>query len=505
MRPAVLVRSVLSRIAPRTLLFVAISALSIALTTPAIDHIDGLMRVRVADAMLDGRLTAVADPNWSNFFAQGADGETYTIYGLGQPLLLLPLVAVASAFGTIGGEGAGALFAEAFVAVGYSLLVNLVLAAASMGVLRGLRLSPRAAAAGTLVLFVATPWLIWGRSMQEEALVAALLLGALLGILRWKRCGCPWWLASAGLMAGFTASVRPNAVFAVAALVSWLVWTQSPARLKSGVLFIAGSLPALGLFFWWNAYRFGNPLRTGWQAGDAAWSFDFTRLSELLLLPDFGLLWFAPMLPLILLTCQRLRGLGPLMAVAYVAHAVLLAGMPQYVGHAVGVAWGPRYLMHGVLLAGPLVWFGWLKLRKHPLRKAAAALLVLSLAVQWAGLWFQPRLEYAQDVYRKERGLDEISPHAWLPRRFVNIGAWLDGSLEERSFPQDSQVGAGILTTPDLPPLRVTASSRLRGGGALVTVAWTGFVLCLSLAAVAGWFLLRRGRGSCAGENPAAG
>ena len=487
-------RSLLSRLSPRTCLFAAVVALTFALTTPAIDHIDGIMRVRVAENLLQGQLTADTDPVWSNFYARGSDGQSYTVYGLGQPLVFAPLVGMAGVFGEIGGKGRGALIAEAFVVLLYTALINLALAAALYGVLRQLRLPERASAVGTLLLLVLTPWLIWGRSLQEEALTAALLLGAFLGMLRWRSCACPWWLLAAGLMAGYTANVRPNAVFMVGALFAWFVISQQSARLKSAALFLAGSVPSLVLFFWWNAHRFGSPLKTGWQASGAAWSFDFSLFANLLVLPDYGLLWFAPLLILLPLTRQRmrLRLLAGLMAGAFVVHAILLAGMPQYVGHAVGVSWGPRYLMHGALLAGPLVWLGWLKLRKSRLHRVGLALIVLSAVVQWAGLWFQPRLEYSQDEYRTEQGLSDMQPHPWLLRRFSNIVTWISGDLDQYSFPKGKVEGADILMTPDLPPLRISASSRLEGGGFIVVAAWGWFIVCLGAGAASSWLMVRR-------------
>ena len=162
------------------------------------------------------------------------------------------------------------------------------------------------------------------------------------------------------------------------------------------------------------------------------------------------------------------------------------------VGHAVGVAWGPRYLMHGVVLAGPLIWVAWLRLRKDRLRTAGLILITVSALVQFSGAFFQPRLEYAQDEYRTQRGLEDMQPYGWLPRRFANIGWWVSGDLAEKSFPKDEEYGAEILTTPDLPPLRIAASSRLESGGTVVVVAWSGFVLCLIVAGGATWLMVRR-------------
>lgn len=474
----------LSRLSPRTCLFAAIVALTFALTTPAIDHLDGSVRVNMAERMLHGRLDSQPDPGWPSFHAEGTDGRHYAVYGVGQPLLLIPLVAIGN---TVGGTGP---VRDAVIVLGYTALVNLLLAGACFGVLRQLRLSPRASAVGTLALFVISPWLIWGRSMQEEALTAALLLGALVGMLRWKSCHCLWWLLAAGLLAGFTANVRPNAVFMVLALFTWMVVSLPAARLKSAVVFIAGSAPSLALFFWWNAYRFGSPLKIGF---DTNWSWDFGRFANLLVLPDYGLLWFAPLLLLLPLTRQRdgLRLLAMLMAAAFVAHSVFLAGLPQYVGHAVGVSWGPRYLMHGALLAGPLIWMAWLKARKHKIHRVGIALIVISATVQWAGLWFQPRLEYAQDEYRAEHDKYPIEPHPWLLRRFSNIAAWTMSDLDQYSFPKGTVEGADVLMTPDLPPLRIAASRRLDAGSGIVAAAWGWFMLWLGVAGGAMWLLWR--------------
>lgn len=462
----------LQRLSPRTLLFAAVVMLTCAVKAPGIDQIDGALRVQLAVDLTQGNLNSAPDADWPMFFARGRDDRSYSIYGLGQPLLLVPLVALTGMPRDVKDSSRGNMVRKALIALAYTIAVNLALAGAVFGALRQFHIAPHRSALLTLMLLACTPWLIWGLSMQEEALVAALLASAFYCLLRRLKGGGDAWAAVAGALTSFTANLRPNAVFMAAVLCIWLACSLRRQRLRTLAAFLAGSAPSLVLFFWWNTYRFGNPWTTGWEVGHDGWSLDAGLLVDLLFLPDFGLIWFAPLLLLLPWTTRRLRLAAWLALVGFLLHAVLLAGYSRYVGHAVGVAWGPRYFMHGVLLVGPVLCMAWLHLRRSRLRLLVFSLLILSAAVQWAGAVFPARLEYAQDTFRTRQGLEPMQPYAWLPRRFANIYWGLVGELEHRSFPGDPGTGDRAALAPDLLPARLAVSERLRGTPALAALVW---------------------------------
>ena len=475
----------LKSVSHRTLLLVAVAALTLVIRVPAIDQGDGAFRIQFAGALSEGRLNVERDSTWPMFTADGRDGRQYSIYGMAQPLVLVPLVMITGADDALWNIDRKSTIRKALLVMLYTLLVNLSLAAVTYGIFRQLRFTPRASSLSTLGVLLCTPWLIWGLSMQEESLVGLMLAGALYASLIRLRGGGTGWLALAGLLAALTANVRPNAVFMVAALFVWLMWCERRAWMKAGAMFLAGSVPSLALFFWWNAYRFGSPLMTGWQAGHEPWSFRPHLFFELLVVPDYGLIWFAPLLLLLPWAGSRahLRLLAWLLVAGFVLHAALLAGYPRYVGHGVGLAWGPRYLMHGAFMAGPLVWLAWLKLRKSRWRYAALAVVVLAASVQWTGSVFQPRLEYAQDAYRIRRDMERMQPFPWLPRRYCNIYWWATGDLPDKSFPGDAVGGDRYPLTPDLLPLLVAAQPP-QLDRSLIPLIWTLFsALVLVLAA----------------------
>ncbi|MBZ0137495.1 MAG: glycosyltransferase family 39 protein [Planctomycetes bacterium] len=477
----------LKRLSHRTLLFVAVAAITCAVKAPGVDQVDGAFRIQLAENVLHGELSMEPDPDWPMFFRAGQDGRTYSIYGLGQPLVLAPMVLVT-------GASPETPVSRAALVWLYTISINLALAGAIYGVFRQIGLTARGAGLSTLALMVVTPWLIWGHSLQEEALVGAALAGALYCTMRRLKSDGEVWAAVAGLLAAFTANARPNAVFIAGALFVWLVCCTGRGRFRTAAVFLAGSLPSLALFFWWNLHRFGNPLQTGWQTGNDAWSFQFDLFLNLLILPDFGLLWFAPLL-LVLPAARgraRLRLLAWLVLLGFVMHAVLLAGYPRYVGHALGAAWGPRYMMHGVLFVAPLVWLGWLRVRRSRFRALAFVLLVGSTTIQWAGIMFPPRLEHAQDEFRRERSLGPMEPYAWLPRRFTNLYWWATGDLEDRSFPNDPVGGDRVATRPDFLPARLATSPKLAHDKGLGALLWGGFVVLVVVVAGAVHLMLRK-------------
>lgn len=500
--------SLLSRLTPRTCLFAAVVFLTLILTPPTIDHIDGAYRVRFSEALLRGNLSVQADERFPMFFAAGNDGRTYSIYGLGQPLVLAPLVGLARLVtgADAVGEGGRGLAAEGLVTWLYCAALNLLFAACVLGILREFGIRGRRAPVGTLVLFVATPWVYWGRSLQEETLVATLLAAGVLGILRARGSGLPLGMLLSGLACGFIANVRPNAVFAVLAVIAWML-SISRNRLRDTSLFVGGAAPSLALFFTWNAYRFGSPLTTGWQAsgGAAGWSPDFALFLDQIFVPDFGMLWFAPVLVSLaaLYLVPRRRRLKPgvfagLLTGSIIAHAFLLSGLPQYVGHSVGASWGPRYLMHGALIALPLCWLALARARRISwLRRGLVGVFIVCFGLQLVGLSFRVNLEYSQDHYRLEEGLPPMEPYWYVPRRFANLAWWINGELNERSFPGDlpsaPEEDQRVLTTPNITPLRLLRSQRLaKSGGVLAYAALMVWLACLCSAVASVWLLLRR-------------
>lgn len=462
-----------------------------ALTTPPrVDYVDGEVRLAVTRALVQGRIDVPLEAGAPYLTPEGRGGARYGIYAVGQSLLLVPLELTGRLLTAplTSSEPRRLLLTNAWVALSYALLINAALGVVVFQLLRRLGCAARSAAQGTVVCYLASPWVVWGRSLQEESLAALLLLGALWLGLALHRSDRPLRGALvAGLLLGFLANVRYNAVFGAGA-VALVVLARVPApapRWRAALALGAGAAPGLALALLYNALRFGSPLETGYQAHalerDLAWRLQPERVASILGGLDYGLLWLSA--PLLLLPALLWRGGSPqartvrmltaLAASALAIQVIYLSGHWLPPSGQVGYS-GSRYLAHSLILLAPATWIAWRQLaatRPRWARLGACAFL-LGGACQMLALPLTDRLEGLQDTVVLNTGATRRYPAPLLPRRVVNLTRMLAGDLAERSLPLEPELrgrvdpvlmeGLQVAARPNFLPWRVAAGSRSR-------------------------------------------
>lgn len=461
---------------------------------PQMDSADALVRLEVARAVwMRGTIALEKPPNDPEMAPLGTDGRYYGLFPLGQSRLFIPLdVAAHVATSPLGASRA---FSQNVIIAGtYFLLSNLLLAVVLFKLMRRGGLSSRSSALGLAFLFLATQWLVWGRSTQEETVVAA-LLGAIV-LCWWRTQATAWRGMLAGLAMGFVANMRYNAAFAVAAIVLWSFFV-----LERGVwwrFWAAGAislLPWLALAGIYNFARFGSPFATGYgllveRGMMAPWQFRPAVLWELALGLDFGAVWFWPVLFLGWFATKARLALGCIL-LGVLGHALLLSCYSSSPGGYGCV--GPRYLFHQLALALPFAWAGVRRIWNHAQGRALAiCALGLSALVQWGCVILIEPIETMQQQARSRASL-ETFPTAYLPARAANIGRLVSGSLFEYSWPASLGEGSGktsrlsyvTATRPNLLPWRVRGIKSSANTSAAVQWAATGAWLAVGVGAAA--------------------
>jgi hypothetical protein len=191
-------------------------------------------------------------------------------------------------------------------------------------------------------------------------------------------------LATAGALFSAALLAKPTALVLLPALVLSVARPRRgrPSAADAAAL-LAGSLPGLVLFLGLNTVRFGDPFDLGYRWSGVipgaervgvAWT--FLRLT---LLPNRGLLWFAPLLLLAFFSVTKKFSSGPGWT-DRIASGVAAAG---FFGANLfwwswdgGFGWGPRLLAPALALSIP-----WLAGRTRSWRLAAVGLAVIGLGV----------------------------------------------------------------------------------------------------------------------------
>jgi hypothetical protein len=283
-------------------------------------------------------------------------------FGLGKPLLDLPLYEVGQAWARLTGGDAGGLtrFTVAWQNAGVTALTALVLFA---GARRRYGSGTALALTGTWLL--ATPALTYARLAFAEPISTLLILGAVLLLLPLRPDVPPGYRPSAGaiflagLALGAAVLVKPaNAIYLPlpALYLLWLLWRsrqpaqQSAMRLpQSAIVFGLGLLPGLALTAGYNALRYGTPFTFGYEQEGFTTPL-LTGLYGLIFSPGKGIVWFAPPVVLgVVGLVGRLRGPDGRLR----AEALLIAGQAAIVlgFHALwsswegNIAWGPRLIL----------------------------------------------------------------------------------------------------------------------------------------------------------------
>jgi len=304
----------------------------------------------------------------------------YSPFGIGQSLYDIPFYLVGRvAERQLGARAPGDdLIVKAVVDTGNlfaaaaAVALTFVLAASMTGNLPG-------ASATTWLCAFATPLWIYAKFGYPQPLATALLLATTLftwqGATRERACTLAGTMLALGIM------TRHEFIVLIAPLTVWIAAT-SPSRTELVHRlrrFLPPVLIALAAWMTFNAWRFGNPLRVGFQpqlSVDGFWGFLFS--------PGGSLFLYAPITTVAIFAWIRFRRedmraaalLGSVSLTLFVVYAL----QADWAG---GRSYGPRYLVPIVpLLLIPIasMW------RDRRARRMIVAVGVVSLIVQLPGV-----------------------------------------------------------------------------------------------------------------------
>jgi hypothetical protein len=210
-------------------------------------------------------------------------------------------------------------------------------------------------------------------------------------------------LALSGLLAGVALLAKPTAFVLVPALLFGAARPlRRSARAADFGALLAGFAPGLAAFFALNALRFGSPFDFGYRFGNyppgaerlpLGWT--FLRLT---LLPNRGLLFFAPLLLLVFFLPLRDRLVEPLRgdsAAALIAAGGFFASNLWWWSWEGGFGWGPRLLAPAVALSIP-----WLAGSGRAWKAAAWTLALAGLVITFPAYLLDDGRIYARAAAR---------------------------------------------------------------------------------------------------------
>jgi 4-amino-4-deoxy-L-arabinose transferase-like glycosyltransferase len=408
--------------------------------------VDEQSLLAMAETALTGEGWHVNQMEWEQAWnppqsAPGPDGNLY-VYKRGflLSILALPLFALGK-----GWPGAGA--------VGMALLLGPLITMATAyllyRLLRRLDLSPGGAALGILAWGIGTLAFPYARMLFTEPMAAFSIVVAFDALVAWRQQRRIRWLWLAGIGLGLLfinklANVIVIPLFGIYFIV--VLWHERrdaqtwPIFIRSG---IALALPILGgllLLIAYNLASFGVPLAAPFSGVEGFSTPLLVGLSGLLFSPGKGLLWYVPLVWLLIpgiivgrregsYRSERLLALG-----IFLALLLLYATWFDWAG---GRSWGPRFLVPAlpmlIVLISPML--AWLVQRDQPMRRklGVALLLILSIVAQLPGVLTNVSVEEGRQL-AAGISLDQLY---WGWRHSPLWASWsaiADGRLEPLIF-----------------------------------------------------------------------
>jgi hypothetical protein len=380
--------------------------LSLFLLHAGFDTTEGSNHTQTAIHWLEtGRLGQIDKP--ADIFVRAADGLYYPAHELGAILWHVPAAAVVLAVERLPGArlpGTDARFAETAIAFN-SLLFSLAIAAGFWKWLEWrFALTAGACLRATTVLMFATMLLPYSRALSDVSSAAAWLGWGLAFSSRATRGGGTGSALLAGICLGAAGATRTSTAVVILPIVALLA-AQSPRRMRARHLaaLVAGAAPFVAMVLWFNDLRMGSPWMPALlhpqyaivHPGLGSWT---DGVFGTLVSPGKSIFVFSPILLLSLVGAARLWKDARGEAVAILASLVLfLAAHGGNQAWAGDWAWGHRYSIFII----PLLWLpgALLFVRLGPGsrgRRAASALLALSLAVQALPLLVHWQYQYSR-------------------------------------------------------------------------------------------------------------
>jgi Dolichyl-phosphate-mannose-protein mannosyltransferase len=388
--------------------------LSVYLLTGSSDLLhngDTDLRYQTTQAMVDQHRLWLVHPMWTDArLASGLGGHTtYTIYGPGQTIFMVPLYVVGKALAhhlslpyditTLYASRSLDLF------LGAALAVLFYFMARSVGYSRGV------SAVLTLIFGLATPAWPDAQSALEQTQVDLFLLLAVFSVWRFVRgeLNNRRWMFLAGTALGLAVFTRYDAALYIPIVALYPAILryrrrESHSTVGDWAWYGIGFVPWAVLVGIWNLVRFGSPFHTGVHAP----TFGEPIISGLLGLsvsPGKGLLWYMPVIWLLPWAVRSLYRRHASLVVFMAAVVLISLAFYSTVLYWHGdPAWGPRYLYTSLpYLVLPLgeILSSWSR-RAAPMKLAVIGLVAVSLVIQLSAVsvtqWrFWYRLQAAEE------------------------------------------------------------------------------------------------------------
>ncbi len=404
---------------------------------------------------------------------RGPDGNYYSVFGLGQALLSIPLYLVGKLVESLGSPFLQQYFGGpplgdwgGTIPIFFVNLFNVFVAPCTCLVLYrfALRLgfSRRASLLTTLLFGLSTLTLTGAHDYFQHPLETLLLLSTIYLLFTCRRNLTPRLALPAGAILALGVLTRLNLLLAaplVCAYLFYLAHTSQPddasspngsfIRSRSIRLSILFALPITLVFLillYLNALRFGDPFAFNPPA--AAHGFRFDNLLEglygNLLSPGRSLLLYSPPVILGLWFYRKFlhqhRAEGILFLALAVVYLLLYSSYADWMG---GWAWGPRYLIVLVPYLMLPAAYAWEEKRAT---RAAVLLGVLGLGIQILGIavnvsyvnwdWLGMKLS-PPDAFLFDPGISPIPTHLrdLLAGRYVDLWlVWVYQHFEPGTF-----------------------------------------------------------------------
>ena len=406
--------------------------------------IDTERRWQVARSIRLGEPAVTSDDVRHGFGIPGRNGVPQAWYGMGQSLLLLPFDALVDAtvspvLRRVGlsrirrkqvAELTVAFLMQAFLTACVLLLARRVLLAFGFG--------STAAVAGSLALLFATTCLQYVQCAQENELLLALALAALVALRAWHREECGRWALLAGMACGFAILVRLTSLLETGVFAFFTIAAgTNPKRFLAW--FAPPVVGALLLDRWYQWHRFGELFSTYigifgrlnqplHQTSSFPFSYPFWKgFLGTFFSPDKSVLLFDPLLIIVLLLAVRNwgsldRGLRLLLVCLMLLLVAYSLGYARYFDFGGDTAWGHRFVLLPVqllcLFAVPLLFQ-----HRWP---ALWGLVFASVILQAASTVISPNVEIIQRHIGSRQGV--------LWNRAVNIAQIATNSEDPQRF-----------------------------------------------------------------------
>lgn len=397
----------------------------------------------------------------------GDDGQFYSKYDPGLPLLALPLYAAGDWLGMVN-------HAHRYQLSALAVLMVPVLAAAgtvaALHALAGRLFGSRRGLWVALVAGLSTTLWPYARMLFAEAVLALALTGSAALLWGWPQARRAWRRALiAGVLFGLGVMTRAACAIYAAPLALLVLGQGGSGDRRRGlryvVLFGVGMLPGAAAVLAHNALRFGDPLTFGYS-GEGFTTPGWEGALGLLLSPGKGALLYAPPLALSALLWPRFRRRAPALAwFLLLAWGAALAFYGSWWAWDGGWSWGPRFVV-------PLLPLSCLPLGLLPDRRrwrgTLAALALAGIAIQGLAVLTDITPHYEAVAGDDPARTDAVN---WSPADAPLAGA-IDRALDGKTEP--------------------LAVFHLSGSGLPVT--WVrGVPLLLVIGVVAaGWRVARR-------------